>query len=233
MLEKVYPSSALKDPPSAALFKHLFCLDDDVVLSTNLDSIIDQYFSRDTPVAKKTLDMLGARRDGQSWSFKEKNANKKRLLREFKGKFAFVNGREDEGNSLLRYKEELAKKGVLHDDYWLDQLSFGSGGLEGFPAGESYYAIILTNPEPLESDSAPTFLLKSTIIEELERRYRVFPTRQADFTARSKLESLRAFTRKGISTPATLVTGSIHDALQFVKELHAKGKDAVIKPVTK
>ncbi|HME54988.1 MAG TPA: ATP-grasp domain-containing protein [Candidatus Lokiarchaeia archaeon] len=232
MIGDEYPLDSLK-LPYLALFKHLFCMDGDLVQATDLDVIIEHYCSPDDPGTKAVLEMLGVRQDDDVWSFVEKNIMKKRLLQEFTQKFAFVNGREDVGNSFSRYKEELANKGIEHDDFWMDQISIAKSGLTGFPVGSPYHTVILANPEPLESDSAPMFLLKSAIIEELERSYRVFPTRQADITARSKLETLRVFASKGISTPATLVTASIHEGLQFVKDLHEQGMDVVIKPVTK
>lgn len=232
MIGDEYPLDSL-EMPYLAVFKHLFCMSDDLVQGNDLNCIIEQYCSPDDPGTKAVIEMLGVCEDGDAWSFVEKNAMKKRLLQDFSQKFAFVNGREDVGNSFSRYKEELANKGIEHDDFWMDQISIANSGLTGFPMGNLYHTVILANPEPLESDSAPTFLLKSAIIEELERLYRVFPTRQADITARSKLESLRAFTSKSISTPTTLVTASIYEGIQFVKNLHEQGKDVVIKPMTK
>ncbi len=228
-----HPLGSLKDPGQVSLYKHLFCLGRDIVTGSDLDAITGQYLAKGSPGVNVVLDLLDAHLEGDAWSFAKMNAAKQGALRASRDRLAFINGREDEGHALKRYKEELAKKGIQWDEYWLDQISLGNAGIEGFPLDRKYKCAILANPEPLEADSAPTFLLKSAVIEAIEARCPVFPTRLADTTARSKLANLAALTRRGIATPETMVTASISEAARFVKGLHSRGKDAVIKPIAK
>ncbi|MEX2683936.1 MAG: RimK family alpha-L-glutamate ligase [Candidatus Sigynarchaeota archaeon] len=233
MVKCPYPVASLEDPAQVSLCKHLFCLDPDTVPVADLEAIARHYLPEGSPGVKAVLDLLEARLEGKNWTFVNKNAAKQSALNATRERIAFINGREDEGHSLKRYKEELARKGIQWDEYWLDQISLGSAGLAGFPADPSYRCAILTNPEPLESDSAPMFLLKAAAIEAIEARCPVFPTRLADTAARSKLANLITFTRNGIATPETLVTASISEGAGFVKKMHQQGKDVVIKPLAK
>jgi RimK family alpha-L-glutamate ligase len=233
MTDSPYPIGSLKDPAQVALYTHLFCLDRDIVPVTDLDAIAGQYIAKGSPGVRALLGLLDAHLKGDAWSFAKKNAAKQDALRTSHDRLAFINGREDEGHALKRYKEELAKKGIQWEEYWLDQISLGNAGIAGFPSDRQYKCVILANPEPLEADSAPIFLLKSAVIEAIEARYPVFPTRLADTTARSKLATLGALTKSNIDTPETLVTASISEAARFVKGLHSRGKDAVIKPLAK
>ena len=144
-----------------------------------------------------------------------------------------INGREDEGNSFIRFKEELIKKNIKFDQFWLNDIYFDNSGLRGFPIENNYKAVLLANPEPLESDSAPIFLLKSKILETIAANQLMVPEPKADLNARSKLHSLEIFGRWNISTPTTFITSSIHDAFSFIKEQHSKENDVVIKPIAK
>ncbi len=233
MVDCPHPIGSLKDPGQVSLYKHLFCLDRDIVSVSDIDTITGQYIVKGSPGVRVVLDLLDARLDGDAWSFAKKNAAKRDALRVSRDRLAFINGREDEGHALKRYKEELQKKGVECDEYWLDQISLGNAGIVGFPTDRHYKCVFLANPEPLEADSAPTFLFKSAVIEAIEARFPVFPTRLADTTARSKLANLVALTRHDIATPETLVTASISEGARFVKTLHSRGKGAVIKPIAK
>nr|MDO8087651.1 ATP-grasp domain-containing protein [Candidatus Sigynarchaeum springense] len=233
MVKCPYPVASLEDPGQIALCKHLFCLDLDIVPVADLDAIAGQYLPGGSPGVKVVLELLEARHEGKSWAFTKKNAAKQAALNVARERLAFINGREDEGHALKRYKEELVKKGMKWDEYWLDQISVGTAGLVGFPADPKYRCAILTNPEHLESDSAPNFLLKSAAIEAIEAICPVFPSRLADAAARSKLASLTALTRLGIATPETIVTASIAEGAGFVKKMHEQGKDVVIKPLAK
>ncbi len=233
MVNFPYPPGSHDGPGQASLCKHLFCLDSDLLPVSELETIAGHYMDKDSPGVKKVLDLLAAERIGDSWSFEKKNAAKGDALRASSDRIAFINGREDEGHALKRYKAELAKKGVQWDEYWLDQVSMGTAGVTGFPVDRPYKFAILANPEPLEADSAPTFLLKSAAIEAIEARCPVFPTSIADTTARSKLATLRALTQRGVATPETFVTASISEGARFVKSMHERGKDIVIKPLAK
>ncbi|NMC05612.1 MAG: ATP-grasp domain-containing protein [Candidatus Lokiarchaeota archaeon] len=237
MVNVPYPIETLGDAGQRALASHLFCLDVDEVPEPELGAISRQYLTDESPGKGVVLDLLGATKRGDAWSFERKNAAKRVSLQDARragrAKIAFINGREDEGHALKRYKEELARKGVEWDEYWLDQVSLGTSGLAGFPLDRGYAWVILANPEPLEADSAPAFLLKSSIVEAIEARCPVFPARLADATARSKLATLLALSKAGVPTPETIVTASITDAARFVQLLHARGKDVVIKPIAK
>ncbi|MBN2151086.1 MAG: hypothetical protein JW839_06565, partial [Candidatus Lokiarchaeota archaeon] len=160
MADFPYPLRSLADPGQASLCKHLFCLDRDVVPVADLEAIAGLYLPEGSTAAGAVLDLLEARPDGDAWSFARKNAAKQGALDASHDRLAFINGREDEGHALKRYKEELARKGVQWDEYWLDQVSVGTAGVTGFPAAHGYRCAILASPEPLEADSAPTFLLK-------------------------------------------------------------------------
>ncbi len=182
---------------------------------------------------EKVLASLEAEKKGHNWSFERKQSMKAGLVKSSPPYFALVNGREDEGYAHQRFKAEITRKGYRCKEFWLDSLSIGNRGLQGFPLDEPFTAILLTNPEPLESDAAPVFLLKQAIVRELESRFTTVPTIVADVTARSKLDTLARFSRASIKTPETLVTSSISSGLQFIKTLHHNGKDVVIKPSTK
>lgn len=223
-------------PPARDAVRHLACVDPDHVDKATIDEVLAVHGVAGTGDESRILGALGITRDGDHVDATRFAKAKADALDRFTGRFAIVNGREDEGHSARRFKEEIERKGLPHDSFWLDELSIQTGDLvlHGFPPDGRYTAILLANPEPLESDSAPVFLLKSAIIRALEGHAgRVIPTMDEDITARSKLATLLACNAACVPMPRTVVTASIHRALEVVKEMHAGGKDVVIKPVTK
>ncbi|MHA1371031.1 MAG: ATP-grasp domain-containing protein [Promethearchaeota archaeon] len=233
-LSGFYPLDRLADGGMLDGFKVLFCLDNVRLMDNEVDNYLNLNGISDPRLKTQLLeDVLAARFVGGVWDFTSKEEIRHQLLREFDGRFALINGREDVGNSLRRVKAVLNKMGIGYDEYQLDSFSIEGDTLLGFPGDIEYKFALLFNPEPLESDSAPIYLLKSALLEKLECMVMVIPSSQADFLARSKLSTSMALSRAGIPTPRTLITSSIHEALRFVHSLHASGIDVVVKPVAK
>ncbi|MFX0103466.1 MAG: RimK family alpha-L-glutamate ligase [Candidatus Hodarchaeota archaeon] len=214
-------------------FAHLFCLDDNILTELQLKQLMDCYGIKDAGEVDEILQALKAVHSGGKYDFSEKNKIKRELFKEIGKKFALITGREDKGHSYKRYKEELTRFSISYDEFYLDSFSFTNDGIAGFPAGEGYKAVIISNLEPLESDSAPVFLFKEDLLLEISKKNFTLPTFQEDVPARSKLATLRMFKDSKVRTPKTLVTTSINNGLQFIKEMHASGKDVVVKPLTK
>nr|MDO8115861.1 hypothetical protein [Candidatus Sigynarchaeota archaeon] len=215
------------------LFKQLYCRDDLHLSDHDLNSICELCGISSQDDKNKVLNALDAEKEGTNWSFERIQAIKTSFIKDNPPYFALVNGREDEGHTHVRLKEEIKRKGYRFKEIWLDTVTLGNAGIQNFPVDEPFTALFLTNLEPLESDAAPVFLLKHALVRELESRFFTIPTSLADITARSKLDTLIRFSKASIATPETLVTSSISQGLQFVKKTHNRGQDVVIKPCTK
>ncbi|MHA1681591.1 MAG: ATP-grasp domain-containing protein [Promethearchaeota archaeon] len=216
------------------LFKHLVCLDTSRLKIENFHEMVGYYgLEAKSLDLKRLLSSMGIVRSGDYLNLADVQREKADFLKSLDVSYALVNGREDEGHSLRRFKEELEKAGVHYDEFSLQELSFYNGELVGFPLENGYKAILLVNPEPLESDSAAVFLLKSAILKELEGRYLLIPGVEQDFIARSKLETSRLLARAHLPSPRTLVTGSVAEAVAFWRTCRSSGKSVVIKPLAK
>ncbi|MHA1793260.1 MAG: ATP-grasp domain-containing protein [Promethearchaeota archaeon] len=216
------------------LYKYLFCIDTEIISGDLIKQACNNNdINLNKQDVKTVLELMDAKIVDEKWYLKEKEEYKKIYFKSKKLKIALINGREDEGNSYRRFKEETIKKKINHDEYLLDNLSIHDGNLSGFNMDDDYDFIILGNPELLESDSAPVFILKSAILEKLGSKFLLIPTIQQDLAARSKVHSDIILSHHDISFPETFVTGSISKALNFVEKQHEKGKDIVIKPVAK
>lgn len=233
LLASRFPEDLLGDDRLSRVFAHLFCLDDDLPSEGRVRRVFECHGVKDEEDQEKILQVLNAVPCGGKYDFTSKNRVKRELLKESGKKFALVTGREDLGHAHGRYKEELARVSVPFDEYYLESFSYGNGGVSGFPMKDDYHAVIISNLEPLESDSAPVFLFKEDMLGEISKKYFTLPTVRENLPARSKLATLRMFNESTIRTPRTLVTASINNALEFVVDLHQGGKDAVVKPLAK
>jgi RimK family alpha-L-glutamate ligase len=233
MAPSIFPFESIPDARLLAFAKHVFCRDATVLDGEELHALCELHDVQRDEAERLLGDIFGLIPTGESWDCATIVDAKQQWMLDHPVQFALVNGREDEGHALKRYKEELERKGIPFDEFYLDQLAIGNDGLQGFPKDATYAAIILTNPELLEPDSAPIFLLKTALIRELERCGRVFPTIDEDLAVRSKLSVLQSIAAAGLPTPRTLVTASIDAGLKFIDSVHGQGTDIVVKPLAK
>ncbi|MBD3188949.1 hypothetical protein GF325_19135 [Candidatus Bathyarchaeota archaeon] len=233
-MEQFFTVPSKFDRCATRLFKYLSCIDRDEISLDSLERVaIHQGMKMDDKRIHQVIEELHGSIDGRTVLIREKEEAKQQFFSNFNAKVAIINGREDEGHAKHSFKGELDKREIHYEEYWLDGMGFESGKLTGFPLNDDYFFILLTNPEFLEHDSAPVYLLKARLLQTLEQLHRIIPTIDQDLVARSKLHSSLAWHACGIQTPKTMVTQSIHEALEFIERHHQEGKDVVIKPLAK